>query len=218
MISTRRAIILGLAAAMITASPTGAAEPKTGDSKAGNSSSGSSSSAPGALKVPTFQTIITYPDKLIYKSDKKPDVEKTEAPAPSAPSAPPVRFTQQPPISTAFSIEDARFNFGTVVKNFIAENSSQGVWRVENPEIEEELALKLRAIDNSSIEQSGRGAYTGRVLMRKPGSRRDTPVNFTVDFSGDDWKVLKYDVLQEEAPESLESDTLPASNASKPKP
>ncbi len=97
------------------------------------------------------------------------------------------------PAGIAMSLADAKTNFVTVVNTFVQRHSSDGYWRAAGSGTRKAMKLKIKSIDKESLTGGdGEALHTGRVLMITEGRAKSVPVDFTVDFTGDDWKVVKY--------------------------
>lgn len=116
------------------------------------------------------------------------------------------------------TLDEASFNFETVVETYLRVNSPDGYWPFQDEATGETIKLKfIRAIKRSvhaSTEKLERGdapiwvlrtehpvgQYVGQVEMRQIGTGRTFNVDFTVDFSGDTWQVLKFELTPDEDP------------------
>jgi hypothetical protein len=119
------------------------------------------------------------------------------------------------------SLDDARFNFATVIKNYLAKNSQKGYWEMASG-----LRLKFLAVLQDTVHElaaggapaaagrpsralGGAGRFSGQVEMTQAGSPNTVRVEFVVNFGGDSWTVEGYEPIQpessEEAPPDAES-------------
>lgn len=117
---------------------------------------------------------------------------------PAGPQAAEQPAPEEAPASpSVMSPADVLFNFSALVEAFVRKNSTDGYWEVADPKTGKTLRLKSKSIDQASLTGAkGKPLLTGLVLMRAAGRPRPVPVYFTVDLSGDDWKVVKYDLAK----------------------
>ncbi|MFI5360411.1 MAG: hypothetical protein ACHQ49_00455 [Elusimicrobiota bacterium] len=92
------------------------------------------------------------------------------------------------------SLDDARVNFTTIVQAYVAKNSPDGYW----PYVEKKAGkaaktwrLARPSVADDSVEKGESGIYSGRVTLRDARVARKFAFVFSVDFSGDNWKVVK---------------------------
>jgi hypothetical protein len=85
--------------------------------------------------------------------------------------------------------QDAGDNFKTVVESFIAKNSRAGAW--EYKEKGKTSPLVLLAVDSGAVRKTGKETYAGDATLRDAGTKRARRLEFTVDFSGANWKVVR---------------------------
>jgi hypothetical protein len=98
------------------------------------------------------------------------------------------------------SLDDAVTNFDTVVDNYIAVHSVDGVWSYTDKVSGKGLHLKVLSKDHESIKDAGKGKkkgkfFSGEVTLRDVKSGRKVKAVFLVDFSGADWTVKSLSLL-----------------------
>jgi hypothetical protein len=84
---------------------------------------------------------------------------------------------------------DAADNFKTVVESYIARNSQGGVWKFA--EKGKSTPLVLLAVDTDGVTEAGADRFAGKATLKNPRTKRKRSLEFTVDFSGPVWKVVR---------------------------
>ena len=82
--------------------------------------------------------------------------------------------------------DDAGVDFETVVQSYIDRHSVGGVWAYKTGG--KTWRLKLAKFNVQNLRKTGVNRFTGAVAMREGKNSR--VLEFAVDFSGADWKVL----------------------------
>lgn len=95
----------------------------------------------------------------------------------------------QPEALPPMTLEDARLNFPTVVESFIAGVSPNGYWLLKEKGTDHTWKLKLVSIDTKTLRGAGAQRYSAPAVLRDVRDGQRLRVEFTVDFSGDQWKV-----------------------------
>ncbi|MFI5345749.1 MAG: hypothetical protein ACHQ51_05180 [Elusimicrobiota bacterium] len=97
------------------------------------------------------------------------------------------------PAPGPMSLDDVRGNFATVVETYVSKKSPKGYW----PYAEKVPGKKPKAwrltrpqVDEDSVKKLTTDHYSGRVTLRDARGGRPPALEFVVDFSGVDWKVL----------------------------
>jgi hypothetical protein len=108
----------------------------------------------------------------------------TEPSQDEKPAAPPVEAAPAP-----MTPEDAAENFKTVVESFVAKNSRAGAWEYE--EKGKITPLVLISVQAGGLRKSGSERYSGDASFRDAATKRARRLEFTVDFSGANWKVVR---------------------------
>lgn len=83
------------------------------------------------------------------------------------------------------TLQDARFNFESVVRAFVVKNNRDGKWRFK--EKHGTWLLVFKSADASTVKKTGWEKFSG--LVRFAQGTRKVELEFTVDFA--DWKVIK---------------------------
>ena len=95
--------------------------------------------------------------------------------------------------SGSMDLDGAGVNFATVVESYVAKKSSAGYWTYKekkNGKPAKSWRLAHPEVDSGSIKGRGRGRYSGRVKLIDARYKRALTLEFLVDFSGNDWKVV----------------------------
>jgi hypothetical protein len=87
------------------------------------------------------------------------------------------------------TIDDARMNFATIVESFIIERSKNGCWPLKQKTTGKLLKLKFESILPKSVHELKEGRFMGRAVLRELATDSTVRADFTVDFSGPQWKV-----------------------------
>ena len=96
------------------------------------------------------------------------------------------------------SLADARMNFKTVVEAYLERKSVGGYWTYREKKGGKARKFKLVAIDAESVRTKDSRVYSGLATMREPSGRR-VSLEFKVNFSGADWKVISAKLRVEKA-------------------
>ena len=91
--------------------------------------------------------------------------------------------------SAAMSLSDARVNFEAVVEAYVAKKSVDGYWSYREKSGGKARKLKFVSFDSGSVQNAGDNVYTGVAALREASGRRSS-LEFKVDFSGSDWRVV----------------------------
>lgn len=87
-----------------------------------------------------------------------------------------------------FTAADARANFPAVVETFFRKEGENGVWTLKESGRARRFALV--SAEAKRLKSRGGGVYSGPVLLRDAATRKPLVAEFTVDFSGPEWKVV----------------------------
>jgi hypothetical protein len=93
-----------------------------------------------------------------------------------------------PEKAKALDLADARVDFKTIVETHFLKSGADGVLRYASGG--RTRRVKLVDVDVASVRKKKDGRYAGRVLVRDAGGGPARALSFTVDLSGDDWRVL----------------------------
>src|SRR5581483_3752118 len=97
-----------------------------------------------------------------------------------------------PPVN----LDSARINLPAVVEAYIARHSSKGVWTIKDKS-GRVWHLKQPKTLADTTRNTGPGLYSAHVMLNtaKPPKHR-LDLDFTVDFSGADWRVQSYRLVK----------------------
>lgn len=119
--------------------------------------------------------------------------------------------SEEPAAGGAMSRDDARMNFGTVVDSFVAERSPEGYWPLRDKATGKVRRLKIAAKDPKSVVSGeGAGMFVGRVTLLDESSGERLKADFTVDFSGAEWKVKQMRLIPNSAGKKKRAAARPA--------
>jgi|GEM_PF-5096097 len=91
--------------------------------------------------------------------------------------------------SRPMTLDDARTNFSTIVESFVVEHSPDGYWPLRQKTTGKVLKLKFESILPKSVRDIKDGRFMGRAVLRGVAEDLTVKADFTVDFSGPQWKV-----------------------------
>jgi hypothetical protein len=87
------------------------------------------------------------------------------------------------------SADDAADNFKTVVESYISRHTRDGAWPYA--EKGRTARLTLVSVDSGSVRKTGADVYAGAATLRDARTRKTRRLEFTADFSGPTWKVVR---------------------------
>jgi hypothetical protein len=96
----------------------------------------------------------------------------------------------QPAASAAPSLEEARDNFATVVQNFLAQNTREGVWNLRDKRSKKIRRLAFESLDPKTLKSASKAAhYRGQVKFKDVDSGAAVLMEMTLDMSTPQWRV-----------------------------
>jgi hypothetical protein len=131
---------------------------------------------------------------------KKEEVEK-EAEAKEA---------QQKQLGKYDDMEDARNNFGNLVEDYIAQESPDGYFPLQQKGSNKTLKLQFKEFQQGSLKRVSPGHFTGVVAMTNQETHRLIMVDFFVDFSTTHWFVERVSLAAPRKKDQSTAGTAPA--------
>jgi hypothetical protein len=88
-------------------------------------------------------------------------------------------------------LDDARENFAAVVEGYVAKRSAKGYWTYIEKQGGKPRRLVGPSVDEESIQARERSRFSGRVKLKDARGGKPVALEFVVDFSGVEWKVVE---------------------------
>jgi hypothetical protein len=86
-------------------------------------------------------------------------------------------------------MDDARDNFGSIVEDYVSQNSPDGYFPLRQKGSGKTLKLRFKGLQPGSLKKVSAGHVAGVVAMTNAETRRLVMVDFFVDFSTPHWAV-----------------------------
>gem|GEM_PF-2210116 len=101
----------------------------------------------------------------------------------------PERATAPPKPDPELTLADARDDFSTIAESYVLKNVRDGAWPYKDAR-GRRRGLALVKVETESVARASRRRYAGLVRLRDVADGKELKLLFTVDLSGDDWRVV----------------------------
>ena len=168
--------------------------PRRAEQPPADDSAPADEAAPAGTGLTSPQRPTAAPSEVPAAGDESASPE-TSAPEPSGDS------TEAPAASDAdivpaVTLESARINFSAIVQSYIARHRARGAWTIKDRKGRTWHLHRPKTLDDT-VRNVGGALYAGQVLLRTAsGAPHVLDLDFTVDFSGTDWRVRQYRLVK----------------------